>query len=324
MHNNTDNTENIEEKQIKEVKVNKTAVKAPRRGRPKLSEEQKLINRAKREERKIALAQNAYALGKNTSEFVYKLKEKSDIDKKWSLATAKEIRFKESTFYADLLRGSDEFKKLTDLEGEFVVNFVLCNGVAIRAFNLTYPQMVDNQVEARNQVTRLMQNDNILDAIEAFWTILFADKIQRIEKGMLDSYIRKAFTNPFKYFELDGTLKEGITVEDLGDDYVIIEGIEKKLFVDRNCHWKEVVVYKFADRNKALEQLQKMLGLDITKIKILNDGISDEDKTSGVLVVPGVIKSSEDWEKEMIGDKNAIQEAIISEKDTSKQNGSDN
>ena len=292
--------------------------------RSKLSEEQKLINRAKREERKIALAQNAYALGKNTSEFVYKLKEKSDIDKKWSLATAKEIRFKESTFYADLLRGSDEFKKLTDLEGEFVVNFVLCNGVAIRAFNLTYPQMVDNQVEARNQVTRLMQNDNILDAIEAFWTILFADKIQRIEKGMLDSYIRKAFTNPFKYFELDGTLKEGITVEDLGDDYVIIEGIEKKLFVDRNCHWEEVVVYKFADRNKALEQLQKMLGLDITKIKILNDGISDEDKTSGVLVVPGVIKSSEDWEKEMIGDKNAIQEAIISEKDTSKQNGSDN
>lgn len=209
------------------------------------------------------------------------------------VSTSKKITQREQDYYSRLLRSRAEFNELTNKELEFVVNYNLFNGSSLRAYEATFPKDTRNIGE---KARKLMERTDILNAINAFWKTLYADKIQRIEKGFIDTLYRRAFTNPFKYFNLDGTLKDGITEEDIGDDFVIIDGVEKKVYTNnRTGEMKEVVVYKLADRDKAFDKLQKVLGLDVTKISIIGD-LNVKEQTSGVLRIPTEITEAE-WEE---------------------------
>lgn len=207
--------------------------------------------------------------------------------------TSKRIRQKELDYYSRLLKGKAEFRDLTNKEIEFVVNYILLNGNSLKALEMTFPYETKGLAD---KAKKLLERNDITNAISAFWKTMYADKIQRIEKGILDTFYRRAFTNPFKYFNLDGTLKDGITAEDIGDDYVIIDGVEKKVYMNNKTgEMKEVVVYKLADRDKAFDRLQKILGLDVTKISIIGD-LNVKEQTSGVLRIPSEITEAE-WEE---------------------------
>lgn len=217
----------------------------------------------------------------------------TDTSDRIDVDTAKKLQKKEQDYYSKVLKGTKEFKALTNKEIEFVVNYILLNGNSLRALEMTYPQETGNLA---NKAKRLMAKQEIQDAIASFWKIMYADKIQRIEKGILDTYYRRAFTNPFKYFNLDGTLRDGVTAEDIGDDYVIIDGVEKKIYTNnRTGEMREVLVYKLADRDKAFDRLQKLLGLDVTQINIIGD-LNVKDQTSGVLRIPEEVTEAE-WEE---------------------------
>jgi hypothetical protein len=143
------------------------------------------------------------------------------------------------------------------------------------------------------QAALWMKDEKIQNAIHEFWETVFGDKIDKIERNLIDALYRRAFSNRWKYFNKDGTLKDSInSLEDLGEDHIIIDGIEKKYYgkdADR-----EVTVYKLADRDSAFRQLQSMLGLDNKNINLKTN--EEGNKSTGVLAVPGIIEA-DDWEK---------------------------
>lgn len=169
-----------------------------------------------------------------------------------------------------------------------MINYVLCNGNASKAAVLTgCTSKYYTQTAAR-----WMKEEKIQNAIHEFWEVVFGDKINRIERHLIDSLYRRAFSNRWEYFDKDGRLKEGLIFpDDLGEDHVIVDGIEKR-FYGRDAD-VEVIIYKLADRDSAFRQLQSMLGLGSKNIAV------QTDQTTGVLAVPGIIEA-EEWEK--IGD----------------------
>lgn len=191
----------------------------------------------------------------------------------------------EQQFYLELTRKSEAFKACSPRQRFFVINYVLAGGNASRAMALT--DMKSKYYS--QQGARWLKQENVQNAIQEFWETVFADKINRIEKNLIDALYRRAFTNRWQYFNKDGTLKKDLVFpDDLGEDHIIVDGIEKRFFgkdADR-----EVVVYKLADRDFAFRQLQSLVGLDSKNINLKTD------VTSGVLVTPGIIDSDE-WEK---------------------------
>lgn len=188
-------------------------------------------------------------------------------------------------YYTELTKKSIAFRKCTPRQRLFVINYILSNGNASQAAKLSgCTSKYYTQVAAK-----WMKEDKIQKAIKEFWEIVFGDKITKIERHMIDTLYRRAFTNRLKYFNSDGTMKAGITEETMGEDHVIIDGIEKRYFgkdADRS-----VIIYKLADRDSALKQLQSLLGLGQQNISI-----TTQEKTSGVLYAPAEVTEAE-WEE---------------------------
>jgi hypothetical protein len=194
----------------------------------------------------------------------------------------------EQQYYLELTKKSPAFKACSPRQRFFVINYVLCGGNASKAMVLSG---TTSRYYAQT-AAKWMKEDRIQNAIHEFWEIVFGDKINKIERNLIDALYRRAFTNRWDYFNKDGSLKEGIKFpHDLGEDHVIIDGIEKKYYgKDADV---EVVVYKLADRDTAFRQLQSMLGLDNKNINLRSNR---QDKSTGVLVTPGIIEA-DDWEK---------------------------
>jgi len=192
----------------------------------------------------------------------------------------------EQKYYLELTKKSEAFKSCSPRQRYFVINYVICNGNASKAAVMSGCTSKYYAVQA----AKWMKQEEVQNAIHDFWEIVFGDKINRIERMLIDAYYRRAFTNRFKYFNTDGTLKAGITEESLGEDHIIIDSIETKYYgkdADR-----AVVVYNLANRDNAFKQLQSMLGLDVKKIDVKTDNTT---QTTGVLEVPGII-NAEKWE----------------------------
>lgn len=192
----------------------------------------------------------------------------------------------ERQYYIELMTKSPAFRAITPKQRLFVVNYVLVGGNASKAAVLSgctsryYGQ----------QAGKWMKSEKISNAIREFWEIVFGDKIDKIERNLIDALYRRAFTNRWVYFNKDGTLKDKYkSLEDLGEDHIIVDGIEKKYYgKDADI---SVTIYKLADRDSAFKQLQSMLGLDTKNINLNNT-----TATTGVLQVPGIAESAE-WEK---------------------------
>jgi len=191
----------------------------------------------------------------------------------------------EQRYYLELTKKSPAFKACLPRQRFFVINYVLCNGNATKAMVLTD---CTSKYYAQT-AARWMKEDRVQNAIHEFWEIVFGDKINKIERHMIDALYRRAFSNRWEYFNKDGTLKEGLIFpDDLGEDHIIVDGIEQK-FYGRDAD-VVVTVYKLADRDSAFRQLQTVLGLGTKNISLTTE------QTTGVLAVPGIIEA-EEWEK---------------------------
>lgn len=192
----------------------------------------------------------------------------------------------EVKYYLELTKKSLAFKHCLPRQRLFVINYILCNGNAGRAALMSGCESKYYYVVA----AKWMKEPKIQKAIQEFWEIVFGDKITKIERQMIDTLYRRAFTNRLKYFNEDGTMKDGITEETMGEDHVIIDGMERKYYgKDADV---SVVVYKLADRDSALKQLQSLLGLGQRNINITTN---NEQKT-GVLYAPPEATEAE-WEE---------------------------
>lgn len=191
----------------------------------------------------------------------------------------------ESKFYLARMKKSQAFRACSPRERLFAINYVLHQGDV----SLTMKATGATSKYYSRQAHMILKRDKVQLAIREFWDALFLDKIDKIQKVMLDQLYRRAFTARSKYFDKYGHLKDDLTLEDLGPDECIIDGIETK-FYGKDADVRETV-FKLADRNVAYRELQKLLGLD-KKNTITNAG----KKTTGVLKVAPPIKE-EEWVK---------------------------
>jgi hypothetical protein len=117
-----------------------------------------------------------------------------------------------------------------------------------RAFNCT-------PVSARTGAARLLANANIQDALSTELAAVLKEKRRPLEKRVLDTWMVRAFYDPTEILDLEGNL--AISGEELRKRglQVCIDSINKKL----NAQGDEYVEYKLADRDKALDMIQKYI-----------------------------------------------------------------
>ena len=103
--------------------------------------------------------------------------------------------------------------------------------------------------------SRLLKNAEIQDALSAELAAVLKEKRRPLEKRVLDTWMVRAFYDPTEILDLDGNLV--ISIEELRKRglQVCIDSINKKL----NAQGDEYVEYKLADRDKALDMIQKYI-----------------------------------------------------------------
>lgn len=189
----------------------------------------------------------------------------------------------EAKFYVQQMKKSPAFKSCTPRERLFAINYVLYQGDVTQTMIMTGSTSKYYSKQAHD----ILKKDKVQEAIKAFWEVMFEDKVEKVQKLLLDQLFRIAFTPRYKYFNKKGELKPGLELEDLGADECLIEGIEQKYYgKDADVC---VVVYKLADRNQARRELK-----DLLRIDSLNN--SDRDNNTGVLKVP-ISLNEDEWSK---------------------------
>jgi phage terminase small subunit len=147
--------------------------------------------------------------------------------------------------------------------------------------------------------SRLLADVKVQEAMAAELTAVLAERRVPLEKRILDTWIIRAFYDPTEIIDLHGKLK--ITVAELRKKglSVCIDSINKKM----NQSGKSYIEYKLADRDKALDMLQKYIAM-----------IKEPDKNVNLNVGSGVLKvaatmSAEDWAKAAIAQQDALMSA---------------
>jgi len=196
---------------------------------------------------------------------------------------AKEAK-EQTNFYLELLKKKPEFTILKPKEREFVVNYVLYQGDWEKA--LIMSGMTSEYYYKLG--ARYCQKEKIQVAIELFRDIVLGDKIVEIANKLIDQNERIAFTKRAKYFDAKGQLKEGLTLDDLGEDDCLVDSIERKWY-GKDAD-KEVIIIKWADRGASRRELTKLLEISAGTFKKTNI-----NKQQGVLFSPPELMK-EEWE----------------------------
>lgn len=121
-------------------------------------------------------------------------------------------------------------------------------GAYQRAFGCAYNS-------ARSGAAKLLANSNIQEALSTELAAVLKEKRRPLEKRVLDTWMVRAFYDPTEILDLNGNLV--ISTEELRERglHVCIDSINKKL----NAQGDEYVEYKLADRDKALDMIQKYI-----------------------------------------------------------------
>jgi hypothetical protein len=126
---------------------------------------------------------------------------------------------------------------------------------------------------ARRNASRLLTKADIQTLIrETLREIIDREKIP-LEKRILDFWVQRAFYDITRIIGLDGTLK--ITEEELRESglAVCVDSINRKIDVQGH----ETIMYKFADKDEALEMLQQYIAMIKPQTQVIEiGGLSDE------------------------------------------------
>jgi hypothetical protein len=166
---------------------------------------------------------------------------------------------------------------------------------ATGAYHRAYPNA--NEATAAVESSRLLKDPKVQEALSEELIAVIAEKRRPLEKRILDTWLVRAFYDPTVILDLKGQLK--ITEKELRKLglHVCIDSIAKKL----NNRGQSYLEYKLADRDKALDMLQRYIAM-----------IREPDKNLNVNVGGGVLRvketmAPEEWAAAAV----AQQEAVI-------------
>jgi len=126
---------------------------------------------------------------------------------------------------------------------------------ATRAYARAYPNASDDT--ARANATRLLSKAHIQAAVATELAAVLAEARIPLEKRILDVWVKRAFFDPTEIIGLDGNL--AITIDELRARglQVCIDSINEKM----TSKGDRYIEYKLADRDKALDMLQKYIAM---------------------------------------------------------------
>jgi phage terminase small subunit len=133
---------------------------------------------------------------------------------------------------------------------------------ASAAYIRAYPQ--SSEESARRQASRLLTNVDIQEYLSSVIAeALHRDKIP-VEKRIFDYWVRRAFYDITELIDIHGNVKltEGELREKGLED--CIDSVNKKIDAQGNA----IITYKFADKDRAAEMLQKYIQMIHEKIEI--------------------------------------------------------
>jgi phage terminase small subunit len=152
--------------------------------------------------------------------------------------------------------------KLNPKQAAFCREYVTdCNGkqAAIRA---GYAEKT-----AAITATKLLIISNVRDEISRLLGELLREAKVPLEKKIFDYWMVRAFYDITELIDLNGNVK--LTEEELREKglYVCIDSINKKV----NAQGETIITYKFADKDAAVEMLQKYIKMIREEITITGD-----------------------------------------------------
>ena len=149
-----------------------------------------------------------------------------------------------------------ETPKIKKSQLNFVRNYIEQDFTnATRAYARAYPNASEDT--ARANATRLLSKAHIQAAVAKELEAVLSKARLPLEKRILDVWVKRAFFDPTEIIDVDGKLV--ITTEELRGKglQVCIDSINKKL----NAQGASYIEYKLADRDKALDMLQKYIAM---------------------------------------------------------------
>jgi hypothetical protein len=158
--------------------------------------------------------------------------------------------------------------KLIKAHRNFINHFISQDFTnATEAYLKAYPSA--SYETARVESSRLLARPNIQELLATTLTDILAKEKVPLEKRIFDYWVKRAFYDITEIIDLSGNLI--ISLESLREKglTVCIDSINKKVDAQGN----ETVVYKFADKDKAVEMLQKYIQMihETIDVKVIPD-----------------------------------------------------
>jgi hypothetical protein len=154
---------------------------------------------------------------------------------------------------------------------------------ATGAYQRAYAEASEATAAANS--SRLLKDANVQEALREELSAVIAEKRVPLEKRILDTWIVRAFYDPTEIISLHGALRMTEKALRARGLHVCIDSINKKV----NAQGVTVIEYKLADRDKALDMLQRYIVMIREPDKTLNLNLG-----TGVLRVPGKL-TPEEW-----------------------------
>ena len=117
--------------------------------------------------------------------------------------------------------------------------------------------------------------ENVRKAIAIYMNAVLAQKKSEVLYKVMEVLYKRAFYDPFTFYDSDGQPKFSSLEEIAIEDRIVVDGIELKYWGKDSD--KSSVVLKLANRDKAMQELTKILELSKEQIKIEGLGIGGKE-----------------------------------------------
>lgn len=162
--------------------------------------------------------------------------------------------------------------KLTSRQSKFIETFVRTGGDRAESLRIA-GYNVKNRNSGNVLASNILKNPKIQNALEEYKEVFVGDRRNQIESDVYNILQARANMDVRKFADvLNGTQEEVIEkLKALPDELApLIDGFELKWYGNSNP--KLSVVLKWANREKAIEQLTKLTGLLIEKKEVNHTG----------------------------------------------------
>lgn len=114
-----------------------------------------------------------------------------------------------------------------------------------------------NKNSAYNIASKLLNNDNVLEALRRYAIVIMAPYKEKIKMEVLLTRYNRAFYNISDFYNDEGKLK---SLDDIpGELKCVIDGVDEKRYGKDGTEF--VILYKLADREKNLSALWEWVGM---------------------------------------------------------------